>query len=159
MADVVPQARAEKLNKPVRFSHGTLECEDLAASRAFYEEFLGLDCVRHGKRSMLIRYGNYMSVVCLEVGKGNVRPLGVQNHWGIDLDSKEAVDRARALALEHKARYGIKRVMGINESHGTYAFYFQDRDGNWWEFQHVDAGRYDTFFAEGDRFPMTPDPA
>ena len=41
-----------------RFSHGTLECHDLAASRRFYEEFLGLECVRHGKPpAILVRKG------------------------------------------------------------------------------------------------------
>ena len=40
--------------------------------------------------------------------------------------------------------------------HGTYGFYFQDRDGNWWEFQHAGEGqergegRYDKHFAHGD---------
>jgi len=59
------------------------------ASRPFYEEFLGLDVVRHGPRSMLLRSGGYWAVVCLEVGAGRVRPVGVHNHWGIDLESKE----------------------------------------------------------------------
>ncbi|MGE3936427.1 MAG: VOC family protein, partial [Rhodospirillaceae bacterium] len=43
-------------------SHGTLECRDLAASRKFYEEFLGLETVFHGKRTMLIRKGGYWGV-------------------------------------------------------------------------------------------------
>ena len=94
-------------------------------------------------------------LVCLEKGK-NVRPVGVGNHWGLDLASREEVDRAHELAIAHKEKYGIQKVMKITDMHGTYAFYFQDRDGNWWEFQYSGdgqergEGRYDKHFARGD---------
>ncbi len=148
-------ARTPPLNRTKLFSHGTLECRSFAASRPFYEEFLGLDCVRHAKKAMMLRKGGYWGLVCLEKGE-RVRPVGVGNHWGLDLATREEVDRARELALEHKAKYGIQKVMRITEMHGTYAFYFQDRDGNWWEFQYVGEGqergegRYDKHFARGD---------
>jgi len=150
---------AARLNQPMIFSHGTLECRSLADSRPFYEEFLGLDCVRHADKAMMLRKGGYFGLVCLEKGK-NVRPVGVGNHWGLDLATREEVDRAHALALEHKERYGIQKVMRITDMHGTYAFYFQDRDGNWWEFQYTGSGqdrgegRYDKHFARGDVVPM-----
>ena len=143
------------LNRPKIFSHGTLECRSLDESRPFYEEFLGLDCVRHAPKAMMLRKGGYFGLVCLEKGK-NVRPVGVGNHWGLDLASRAEVDRARELALEHKDKYGIQKVMRITDMHGTYAFYFQDRDGNWWEFQYTGdgqergEGRYDKHFARGD---------
>ncbi len=143
------------LNRPRIFSHGTLECRSLSESRPFYEEFLGLDCVRHAKKAMMLRKGGYFGLVCLEKGK-NVRPVGVGNHWGMDLGSREEVDRARELAIEHKEKYGIQKVMRITDMHGTYGFYFQDRDGNWWEFQYTGdgqergEGRYDKHFARGD---------
>ena len=154
--------RVAPLNRPKIFSHGTLECKCLAESRPFYEEFLGLDCVRHAKKAMMIRKGGYFGLVCLEKGK-NVRPVGVGNHWGIDLATKEEVDRARELALQYKEKYGIQKVMRITEMHGTYGFYFQDRDGNWWEFQYVGegqengTGRYDKHFARGDVVDMSVD--
>jgi catechol-2,3-dioxygenase len=147
--------KSEALNRPKIFSHGTLECRSLDESRPFYEEFLGLDCVRHAQKAMMLRKGGYFGLVCLEKGK-NVRPVGVGNHWGLDLASREEVERARELAIEHKDKYGIQKVMRITDMHGTYAFYFQDRDGNWWEFQYTGEGqergdgRYDKHFARGD---------
>jgi hypothetical protein len=111
--------------------------------------------VRHAQKAMMLRKGGYFGLVCLEKGK-NVRPVGVGNHWGLDLASRAEVDRARELALEHKDKYGIQKVMRITDMHGTYAFYFQDRDGNWWEFQYTGdgqergEGRYDKHFARGD---------
>jgi catechol-2,3-dioxygenase len=150
-----PKRDVARLNRPKIFSHGTLECRKLDESRPFYEEFLGLDCVRHAQKAMMLRKGGYFGLVCLEKGK-NVRPVGVGNHWGLDLASREEVDRAHALAIEHKEKYGIQKVMKITDMHGTYAFYFQDRDGNWWEFQYsgegqeCGEGRYDKHFARGD---------
>ena len=38
-------------------SHGTLESRDLAFSRKFYEEFLGLDVVQTSPISLLVRLG------------------------------------------------------------------------------------------------------
>lgn len=148
-------AKPEPLNHPVMFSHGTLGCRDLDVSRKFYEEFLGLDCVRHTKEAMVVRKGGYFGVVCLQIGD-MVQPMRLNNHWGLDLESKEAVDCALALAHEHQDRYGIRKIGRIDESHGAYSFYFQDLDGNFWEFQYVGLGqdsgdgRFDRYFQRGD---------
>ena len=115
-------APARPMNRPVMLSHGTITCRDLAASRRFYEEFLGLECVRHVERGLLLRKGGYCSIVCLEVGD-HVKPVDRQHHWGIDLASREEVDRALALAHEHKEKYGIQRISRITERHGDYSFY------------------------------------
>ena len=143
------------LNRPVVLSHGTITCRDLAASRRFYEEFLGLECVRHVERGLLLRKGGYCAIVCLEVGD-HVKPVDRQHHWGIDLASREEVDRALALAHEHKDAYGIQRISRTTEHHGDYSFYFTDLDGNYWEFQYAGRGqeagrgRYDEMFERGD---------
>lgn len=150
MTDV--QGAPARLNRPLRLSHGTLECRNLAKSRRFYEEFLGLDCVRHGRRTMLIRSGGYWSIVCVEVGEDKVHPMGLWNHWGIDLPSAEAVMEAHEKAEALKDVYEIDKITRVGMRHGTYQFHFRDRDGNWWEFQHVDENRYDRLFGEGDAF-------
>ena len=49
-----PAVPALKLNF---LSHGTLESRDLAFSRRFYEEFLGLEVVQTSPISLLIRLG------------------------------------------------------------------------------------------------------
>src|SRR5688572_32214 len=74
-------------------SHGTLECYSLKESRKFYEEFLGLECVRHAKPAMVVRLGLKFHIVCVEVGQ-NVHPVNVLNHWGLDVRRKEDVDDA-----------------------------------------------------------------
>ena len=43
--------------KPYVMSHGTMECYSLKESRKFYEDFLGMECVRHAKPAMAVRCG------------------------------------------------------------------------------------------------------
>lgn len=132
-------------------SHGTLECRDLTASRRFYEEFLGLETVYHGQRTMMIRKGGYWGVVCVNRGD-KVRAMGPLNHWGLDVASRAEVDAARANALKHNDAYGIRAVHQARDQHGVYSFYLQDLDGNWWEIQCLpEAELYDRWFERGDR--------
>lgn len=155
MDDVAVKPRVAPLNKPVMLSHGTITCKNLEESRRFYEEFLGLDVVQHTERGVLLRKGGYCVIVCLEVGE-HVKPVDRQHHWGIDLASREEVDRALKLAHDLKDEYGVHQISRITDHHGGYSFYFRDRDDNYWEFQYVGGGqtsgdgRYDQFFARGD---------
>ena len=132
-------------------SHGTLECRDLAASRRFYEEFLGLETVHHGQRTMMIRKGGYWGVVCVNRGD-KVRAMGPLNHWGVDVASRAEVDAARQKALEYQDTYGIRAIHQARDQHGVYSFYLQDLDGNWWKIQCLpEAELYDRLFERGDR--------
>ena len=139
--------------KPIILSHGTLGVIDLAQSKRFYTEFLGLDCVRHTERGLNLRKGGYWSVVCLEIGD-KVQATKLYNHWGLDVASRDEVDAAYAAALRLKDEYGIRRVNKIQISHGDYTFKLQDRDGNWWEIQYIEEPmKYDKRFARGDIIP------
>ncbi len=150
---VEPKARNSVL-KPYCISHGTLEVFDLKSSRRFYEEFLGLECVRHGKPAMVIRLGMRFHVVCVEVGN-QVHPCSLLNHWGIDVASRAEVDEAHANALKYKEKYGIRQVLPQQDMHGVYSFYLEDLDHNWWEVQFYENGfQHDDFFDFGDRFSM-----
>ena len=150
---VDPELRHSAI-KPYCLGHGTLECFSLAASRKFYEEFLGLECVRHAKPAMAVRLGMRFHIVCVEVGD-QIHPCNVLNHWGLDVTSKEEVDQAHALALAQKEKYGIKQVLEVQDMHGVYSFYMEDLDHNWWEIQCYEGGfTHDDYFDFGDRFPM-----
>lgn len=146
-----PRAKTSAV-KPFRLSHGTLEVRDLARSRKFYEEFLGLDCVRHNKPAMLIRKGGYWCVVCIEVGD-SVHPQHIMNHWGVDVAARDEVDEAYAKAQELKDEFEIKSITKPGDQHGVYSFYLQDRDSNWWEIQHCDPALHDKQYDRGDVYP------
>lgn len=136
---------------PEYLSHGTLNCYNFAKSRPFYEEFLGFECVRHSMASMAIRCGMRFHIVCLEVGD-QLYPACMENHWGIDVQSTEEVDRIWRTAHEMKDKYGLREIRQPAKNHGVYGFYLEDCDHNWWEFQFYDGTQHDDMFDFGDRY-------
>ena len=115
---VVPQER-QSVIKPYCMSHGTLEVYSLKDSRRFYEEFLGLECVRHGKPAMVIRLGMRFHVVCVEVGD-QIHPCSLLNHWGVDVATRAEVDEAHAKAVAHKDKFKIRQVLPVQEMHAVF---------------------------------------
>ena len=148
---LAPWSNEHSIAKSEYLSHGTLECYNLKASRKFYEEFLGFECVRHAKPAMAIRCGMRFHIVCLEVG-ALLRPATVDNHWGIDVSSASDVDRIWQAAHDMKEKYGIREVRDLVKQHGVYSFYLEDLDHNWWEFQYYDGTQNDDMFDFGDRY-------
>ena len=146
-------ANQNSVVKPFILSHGTLECRSLKESRKFYEEFLGLECVRHAQQAMHARCGIKFSIVCVEVGD-QVKPMGVLNHWGLDVDSREAVEHAYQAALAMKDKYRIGEVTKPSNRHGIYSFYLCDLDGNYWEIEYYDGSVHEDAFDFGDRYTM-----
>lgn len=136
--------------RPLKLSHGTLTCRDLDASRRFLEGFLGLDCVRHEKQAMIASHGRQWAIVCIQVGDKAEGSRSALHHYGIDVATPEEVDHAHRVALERQRDYELQRVMSVNRQHGTYGFYLQDRDGNWWEIQYAGHADYATLYARGD---------
>ena len=148
-----PQKSKSSIVNPMLLSHGTLMCKDLANSRRFYEEFLGLEVVRHARPAMMLRLRTGMYVVAVCIGEG-VPNQHVLTHWGLNVATRAEVDRAHAEALRLKDKYGIQRINKVRERHGAYGFYFQDLDNNWWEIQH-EPRAIDDFFDRGDIADMS----
>lgn len=129
-------------------SHGTLEVRDLGATRRFYEEFLGLQVVRSSPVSMTIRLGGNNVIVCvLNPKKRGEMPL--LNHNGLDVPTREDVDRCYEIMLAQKDAWGIKKVTRPVDQHGTRSFYFLDLDDNWWEILVNPPGGYAWQFTKG----------
>ncbi len=152
-AAFTPPNAAASVIKPYVMSHGTLEVYNLKASRRFYEEFLGFECVRHAIPAMVIRCGLKFHIVCVEVGD-QLKPVNLLNHWGVDVGSRAEVDRCWKSANDLKEKYGIRKVLPIADQHGVYSFYLVDLDHNWWEVQSYEGFQHDDMFDFGDRFSM-----
>ncbi|GGX19362.1 hypothetical protein GCM10007242_27770 [Pigmentiphaga litoralis] len=138
---------------------GLVASTDLDATQRFYEDMLGLECVRVSNERMLARDG--ASIVgprkgnpswLLDVRKRAEieRPQRVLHHWGIDLVSKASVEAMHNRVQTFQADYGIRQIFQPQFQHGSYAFYLQDLDTNWWEFQFVPQSRKATKFVVGD---------
>src|SRR5215831_18874350 len=125
-------------------SHGTLECRDLDKTREFYERFLGLEVVRTSNTSMWIRLNSSFAIACVQTK--NKMPMPLLNHNGLDVATREEVDRAHATIVDQSERWGIGRVTKPTDQHGTYSFYFSDLDENWWEVLTNPPGGYSWMF-------------
>lgn len=141
---------ANPVIKTKLFTHGTAESYDIEKSRRFYEEFMGLSCVRIAPESVIFSLGVRFHVVVLALGK-DIRPQGLENHWGVQVETKEEVDAAYKSCLELKDKYGIREILApMDQSWGAYTFLFEDLDHNWWEVEYYPGNLTDDFYAYGD---------
>lgn len=113
----------------------TLECRDLDATRQFYSEFLGIDVQPGAGRWLTSRGNGGVNLIVAEVGDAVVEQ-GVMNHHGVTIwREKPDIDALRQAAEQHQGAHGIKKIMPATYQHGSYSFYMQDRDTNWWEIE------------------------
>ena len=131
-------------------SHGTLESKDLKLSREFYEEFLGCEVVRTSPRSLLIRFGSNHTYAVVE-HKRRSRQMPLLGHNGFDVKSQHEVDQAHKTVVEQKVKWGLHKISNPILQHGTYSFYFWDRDDNCWEILTNPEGGYCWLFEQGDQ--------
>ncbi len=143
--------------RPALLSHGTLQSYNLTDTRRFYEEFLGLECVRQGKPAMFVRCGMKFHVVAVQAGNA-LKPAHLHNHWGLEVGSRAEVNRVFQAAKEMKEKYQIGQILDVSFGHGVYSFYLEDLDHNWWEILHYDGFQHDDAFDFGDRFAMESNP-
>jgi catechol 2,3-dioxygenase-like lactoylglutathione lyase family enzyme len=138
-------APALKLNF---LSHGTLESRDLAFSRRFYEEFLGLEVVQTSPISLLIRLGgpNTIAVVFTK----QPHEMNLLNHNGLDVKTQAEVDEAHRIVTEAAEQWRLKKITKPHLQHGTYSFFFRDADNNCWEILTNPEGGYSWLFEQGD---------
>jgi catechol 2,3-dioxygenase-like lactoylglutathione lyase family enzyme len=130
-------------------SHGTLECNDIAATRRFLNEFLGIDVIRPLPEAQYLWKGGPWSVVCVCV-EGEHKEQGPQNRFKLAVGSAAEVDAAHAAATQHKDQYGIRRVEPVQERNGIRSFRLQDMNKVWWEIANLTQTYYDDAFAKGD---------
>jgi catechol 2,3-dioxygenase-like lactoylglutathione lyase family enzyme len=131
-------------------SHGTIECSDLAATRRFLTEFLGLDIHRPVKEAQYVYKGGPWTVVCVCVEGGQAKDQPQDNHFKLAVASAAEVDAAHEAALRVGNLYGIRRVEAVGERDGRLAFRLQDLNFTWWEIVHRSLADYDAIFDRGD---------
>ena len=134
-------------------SHGTLSCIDLEETRRFLEEVLGFEIVQYSPMSMCARKGTDHTYVILETGKpGHMQLL---DHNGLDVPTREDVEAAHERLTAVKEQYGIRRITPTKQQHGSYSFYFEDRDSNWWEIVQASNRGYSFTFEDATRRDIT----
>ena len=111
-------------------------CHSLPVSMRFYRDFLGLDVAQPAPHYCLVSdRDGWVRVIAVEVGDRLV-PQKVANHHGITLSGgTEVIDAVHARATASAAEFGLRKVFSATHQHGSYAFYLQDADTNWWELE------------------------
>ena len=148
-----PTATATKTGPALKLnflSHGTLDSVDIAFSRKFYEEFLGLEVVQTSPISLMIRLGGD-HVIAVVYSKKGLGMMNLLNHNGLDVETKEEVDEAHRVVVAQAAEWKLTKISAPVLQHGTYSFYFWDADDNCWEILTNPAGGYRWIFNQGDQ--------
>jgi catechol 2,3-dioxygenase-like lactoylglutathione lyase family enzyme len=147
MPAITDRSTEEPLLGKMSMNHGTLACRDIAKTRRFYEEVLGLDVVQGSPVSLMVRKGaNYVyAVVEAPIEKEG----SMLNHNGFEVATAEEVDAAYRKLLTVKEEWGLK-IMPPRTLHGDHTFYFLDFDGNWWEIVSIRKGGYIADFSDKD---------
>jgi catechol 2,3-dioxygenase-like lactoylglutathione lyase family enzyme len=145
---ITDRSTKEPLIKAQRIGHGTLEVTDLQSTRRFYEEVLGLECIQVSTMSMVAKLGTEHTYAVVASGNKDRPEMSLFNHNGLDVGSREEVDRIRTQILAIKDEWGIKKIGPISTMHGDYSFYFCDLDGNWWEIVAAEPGGYAAGFED-----------
>ncbi len=132
------------------FSHGTIECTDMAATRRFLVEFLGLDIIRPLKEAQYMWKGGPWSVVCVHIQDGECKEQPVDNRFVLSVAGDAEVDAAHSAALAKKDEFAIKRVLDISTTRGRRSFLLLDLNNTWWEIGTVSQAFFDAAFEKGD---------
>lgn len=132
------------------FSHGTVECTDMAATRKFLVDFLGLDIIRPLKEAQYMWKGGPWTIVCVNIQDGEPKEQGTQNHFKLTVGSDAEVDSAHDAAQRLKDEYGIKQVLGVEKIGAHRTFKLLDLNNTWWEITTVSQRDYDAAFERGD---------
>lgn len=132
-------------------SHGTLASRDLEFSRRFYEEFLGFETVKTSKISLWVRLGGDHVYVVVKHPPGEETVMPFLNHNGIDVETDEEVDEAYKVVMRDAEKWGLHDISEPLVQHGSYSFYFRDKDENYWEILSNPKGGYGWMFERGDQ--------
>jgi len=148
--------------KPVSLIRGTMVSTDLALSRRLCEEVIGLEVVQHEPDALLVRENGHQPggkhegkpywVLEIRLVDEVANPQEMLNHWGVELSSQADVDRAYETIAEHADEYELGRVQKPRFRNNSYAFYFVDKDTNWWEMEYREPDLvYEALRLKGDQ--------
>lgn len=155
MPSITEHSAKQALLKTGSLNHGTLHVRDIAKTRRFYEEVLGLECIQTSPVSLMIRKGTEHVYAVVEQPAGLHPAMPMINHNGLEVHSEAEVQEAHKLITSVKDEYGIQKVLPISHLHGDSSFYFMDLDDNWWEIVSVRKGGYVANFEDKEHFDLT----
>lgn len=113
-------------------SHGTVDCNDLAATRTFYEDFLGLDVIQPLPMAIYASGGGDWVLVCVKT-TARLKEHGPENRFCLHLESADAVRKGHEAAQSGAERFAIRDVSDLSEDGRDIRFMIRDLNHTWWE--------------------------
>jgi catechol 2,3-dioxygenase-like lactoylglutathione lyase family enzyme len=117
---------------PQAFTHGTLVAMDVAVSRDFYTNVLGLEVHRFSSAVIYVKHPSTRTyVVCAERENAPVFSPNFRNT--LTVASKEAVIDAYRELSQRGGELGVTELLPLQENNGFASFCFRDPGTNCWE--------------------------
>jgi catechol 2,3-dioxygenase-like lactoylglutathione lyase family enzyme len=117
---------------PQAFTHGTLQCDDVARSRRFYVDVLGLEIAAGFNMAQYIKHpATTWYIVVLQ--RSPRQYLAPANRFTLQMASAAAVEQAHREFETKQNELGITTVGTLESNNGKASFFFSDPDKNWWE--------------------------
>jgi catechol 2,3-dioxygenase-like lactoylglutathione lyase family enzyme len=117
---------------PQAFTHGTLQCDDVARSRRFYVEVLGLEIAAGFNTAQYIKHPAtpWYLVVLQRSPRQYLAPV---NRFTLQIGSAAELEQAHHEFETKWNQLGVIELGKLENANGKANFIFSDLDKNWWE--------------------------
>ena len=117
---------------PQAFTHGTLACEDMEASRRFYTDTLGLETHQANPNVFYIKHPDTKCyVVCAR--RQDFKRFSPNFRFTITVASSDEVTTAHDWLKTLAKERGVSELREVQTSGSASSFLVADPDNNWWE--------------------------
>ncbi len=131
-------------------THGTTDVVDVAQSRRFYEEVLGLRSVQHYAVAQFTAGGGDFAFVGVQTGRQTAHQ-DPTNRWILLVDDRAALDAMRERAIAARERFAIREIGEVGPAEdGGESFLICSADDNWFEASTRRREDYIDLFERGD---------
>jgi catechol 2,3-dioxygenase-like lactoylglutathione lyase family enzyme len=117
---------------PQAFTHGTLACADMEASRKFYKDTLGLEAHQANPNVFYIKHPNTKCyVVCAK--RQDFKRFSPNFRFTITVASQSEVAQAHDCLKASQTELGVSDLGELQTTGSVSSFLVSDPDSNWWE--------------------------
>lgn len=131
-------------------THGTTDVVNVAMSRRFYQEVLGLRSVQHYAPAQFTAGGGDFAFVGVQTGT-QTAAQDPTNRWILLVDDRAALEHMRARAIAARDEFDIAEIGAIGAGDdGGESFLLCSIDSNWFEISTRPRSDYVRIFEQGD---------
>jgi len=118
---------------PQALTHGTLQCDDLAKTKAFILGVLGLEQAGGmSDRTVYVKHPATPWYIVM-LPRRPRQYLAPVNRFTLELATAAEVEAAQRDFVAQKASLGLNEIGAVERANGKASFIFSDLDKNWWE--------------------------